>query len=457
MVSAAGISRSPPGLGSARGGLGRHALRREFRNRTKTVLETLVWVEPRNRAIMPLNQFHMSRSLRRSLRSGRFHVTHDTDFAGVIRACANREETWINAEIEQAMLALHGSGHAHSIEVWQAGELVGGLYGVKLGRAFFGESMFSRATDAFMDFAGMDAGLGEHHRREFVVSAPAVVLAAALAIPLATAGGAPRQRRIAMVFQSYALYPHLTVFGNIVFPLKAVRVPKVDRKTKAEWAAGLLGIGHLLNRRPRELSGGERQRVALARAIVREPSLFLLDEPLSNLDAKLRASAREELEQFQKRIGTTTLYVTHDQVEAMAMGDRVVVMNKGSVRQIGTPAEVAEMDQRLSGGDMSLAGEILRKLPDLANRLRWFLTNRPQPLAVGSTITRFAAPVRALRDVRPMTVGGVDVDGLRSDADAAGLGQSVSVSGGRSRDVTSLSQSACHSTANVSSNRSGRR
>ena len=150
----------------------------------------------------------------------------------------------------------------------------------------------------------------------------------------------PRQRRIAMVFQSYALYPHLTVFGNIVFPLKAVGVPKEDRKKKAEWAAGLLGIAHLLDRRPRELSGGERQRVALARAIVREPSLFLLDEPLSNLDAKLRASAREELEQFQKRIGTTTLYVTHDQVEAMAMGDRVAVMNLGSVRQLGTPAEV---------------------------------------------------------------------------------------------------------------------
>ncbi|MGH9398928.1 MAG: ABC transporter ATP-binding protein [Thermoanaerobaculia bacterium] len=150
----------------------------------------------------------------------------------------------------------------------------------------------------------------------------------------------PRQRRIAMVFQSYALYPHLTVEGNIVFPLKAQGVPKADRKSKVEWAAGLLGIGHLLARKPRELSGGERQRVALARAIVREPTLFLLDEPLSNLDAKLRASAREELEQFQKRIGTTTIYVTHDQVEAMAMGDRVVVMSQGRVRQIGTPAQV---------------------------------------------------------------------------------------------------------------------
>src|SRR5262245_2437470 len=150
----------------------------------------------------------------------------------------------------------------------------------------------------------------------------------------------PRERRIAMVFQSYALYPHLTVLGNIVFPLKAQRMPRPDREKKAQWAADLLGIGHLLSRRPRELSGGERQRVALARAIVREPSVFLLDEPLSNLDAKLRAAAREELEQFQRRIGTTMIYVTHDQVEAMAMGDRVVVMHQGRVRQIGTPADV---------------------------------------------------------------------------------------------------------------------
>ena len=150
----------------------------------------------------------------------------------------------------------------------------------------------------------------------------------------------PRDRRIAMVFQSYALYPHLTVLGNIVFPLKARGMPGEERRKKAEWAASLLGIRHLLERRPRELSGGERQRVALARAIVREPTVFLLDEPLSNLDAKLRASAREELEQFQKRVATTTIYVTHDQVEAMAMGDRIVVMNFGEVRQIGTPAEV---------------------------------------------------------------------------------------------------------------------
>ena len=150
----------------------------------------------------------------------------------------------------------------------------------------------------------------------------------------------PRARKIAMVFQSYALYPHMTVFKNIAFPLKAQRVAKAAIPQKVEWAAALFGIGHLLHRKPRELSGGERQRVALARALVREPAVFLLDEPLSNLDAQLRASARDELQQFQRRIGTTTIYVTHDQVEAMGLGDRIAVMRAGTVRQIGTPQEI---------------------------------------------------------------------------------------------------------------------
>src|ERR1051325_4308002 len=150
----------------------------------------------------------------------------------------------------------------------------------------------------------------------------------------------PRARKIAMVFQSYALYPHMTVYKNIAFPLKAQRVQRSAISPKVEWAASLFGIGHLLNRKPRELSGGERQRVALARALVREPAVFLLDEPLSNLDAQLRASARDELQQFQRRIGTTTIYVTHDQVEAMGLGDRIAVMKSGTVRQIGTPQEI---------------------------------------------------------------------------------------------------------------------
>jgi ABC-type sugar transport system ATPase subunit len=150
----------------------------------------------------------------------------------------------------------------------------------------------------------------------------------------------PRARQIAMVFQSYALYPHKTVLQNIVFPLKAQKMEKEERGRKARQAAELLGIDHLLDRKPRQLSGGERQRVALARALVREPSVFLLDEPLSNLDAKLRASARDELKQFQDRVGTTTIYVTHDQAEAMGLGDRIAVMYEGRIRQIGPPREV---------------------------------------------------------------------------------------------------------------------
>lgn len=150
----------------------------------------------------------------------------------------------------------------------------------------------------------------------------------------------PRARNIAMVFQSYALYPHLSVFKNIAFPMHVQGLSKQAIRQKVDWAAGMFGIAHLLERKPRQLSGGERQRVALARALVREPVVFLLDEPLSNLDAKLRTSAREDLQQFQRRIGTTTLYVTHDQIEAMGLGDRIAVLNQGRLHQLGTPHEV---------------------------------------------------------------------------------------------------------------------
>jgi len=150
----------------------------------------------------------------------------------------------------------------------------------------------------------------------------------------------PRDREIAMVFQSYALYPHMTVFNNIAFPLKAKKVPKKAMQERVEWAASLLDVTRLLGRKPRQLSGGERQRVALCRALVKEPKVLLLDEPLSNLDAKLRASARDELQRFQRQTEITTIFVTHDQIEAMGMGDRIVVMSGGRVRQVGTPQEV---------------------------------------------------------------------------------------------------------------------
>ena len=152
----------------------------------------------------------------------------------------------------------------------------------------------------------------------------------------------PRKRGIAMVFQSYALYPHMTVAGNIAFPLKAQgRCP--DRNERAErvlQAARKVSIDHLLDRRPRQLSGGERQRVAIARAIVTEPQVLLLDEPLSNLDAKLRAYARDELKFFQRELGITTIFVTHDQIEAMGLGDRIVVMEHGLVQQVGPPQAI---------------------------------------------------------------------------------------------------------------------
>ena len=151
----------------------------------------------------------------------------------------------------------------------------------------------------------------------------------------------PRKRGVSMVFQSYALYPHMNVFNNIAFPLRAQRrEKKFDKKSirdKVENTARLLEIDMLIDRRPRQLSGGQRQRVAIARAMVTHPQLLLLDEPLSNLDAKLRASARDELKEFQRSSNITAVFVTHDQIEAMGLGDRIVVMSNGKIQQVGTP------------------------------------------------------------------------------------------------------------------------
>ena len=151
---------------------------------------------------------------------------------------------------------------------------------------------------------------------------------------------APKERNIAMVFQNYALYPHMTVAENMAFSLKLSRVPKPEMRVKVEQAAGILGLDKLLDRYPGQLSGGQRQRVAMGRAIVRDPEVFLFDEPLSNLDAKLRVQMRAEIKALHQRLKTTTIYVTHDQIEAMTMADRIVVMRDGIIEQVGAPLDL---------------------------------------------------------------------------------------------------------------------
>jgi multiple sugar transport system ATP-binding protein len=195
----------------------------------------------------------------------------------------------------------------------------------------------------------------------------------------------PKDRDIAMVFQNYALYPHLTVAENIAFGLRLRKTPRNTVNERVEWAAKLLGLGPYLGRRPKELSGGQRQRVAMGRAIVRQPQVFLMDEPLSNLDAKLRVQMRAEIARIQREVGVTTIYVTHDQVEAMTLGDRVAVMRKGELQQmadpqtlydspnnlfvasfIGSPAmNIVEADVERDGGSLALRiGDQQMAVPD---------------------------------------------------------------------------------------------
>ncbi|CAN7743058.1 ABC transporter ATP-binding protein [Mesorhizobium sp. LjNodule214] len=157
----------------------------------------------------------------------------------------------------------------------------------------------------------------------------------------------PKERDIAMVFQSYALYPHKTVTQNMAFALKLQRVPKAEIESRVKLAAGILGLDGLLDRYPRQLSGGQRQRVAMGRAIVRQPQVFLFDEPLSNLDAKLRISMRTEIKELHQRLKTTMVYVTHDQIEAMTMADKIVVMNSGRIEQVGAPLDLYDSPRNL--------------------------------------------------------------------------------------------------------------
>jgi multiple sugar transport system ATP-binding protein len=228
---------------------------------------------------------------------------------------------------------------------------------------------------------------------------------------------APRERDVAMVFQSYALYPHMTVAENIAYPLKIRGVDGAQRTAAVRRVADSLEVTHLLNRRPRQLSGGQRQRIALARAIVREPAAFLMDEPLSNLDAKLRLTMRGEIKRLQKRLGTTTLYVTHDQAEALTMADRVCVLKDGVVQQYAPPQEIfdAPANRFVAGFVGSPPMNLLDVDLDHERRTMVIgeshvpLGRRFEECAAGA-VTQVGARARDLAIVPPGTAGSVGGD-----------------------------------------------
>ena len=199
----------------------------------------------------------------------------------------------------------------------------------------------------------------------------------------------PSERDIAMVFQNYALYPHMSVFDNMAYGLKIAKVPKEEIKTRVDKAAKILELGALLGRKPRELSGGQRQRVAMGRAIVRQPQVFLFDEPLSNLDAKLRVQTRLEIQKLHRELGITSLFVTHDQVEAMTLAQRMMVMNAGRMEQFGTPEEVYNRPATtfVAGFMGSPPMNLLQNAPnaDFGGKPGAILGIRPEHLQVGAS------------------------------------------------------------------------
>jgi sn-glycerol 3-phosphate transport system ATP-binding protein len=248
----------------------------------------------------------------------------------------------------------------------------------------------------------------------------------------------PADRDIAMVFQTYALYPHMTVFENMAYGLKIRRLPKDEIRARVEEAAALLSIGQLLDRKPRQLSGGQRQRVAMGRAIVRHPKLFLFDEPLSNLDAKLRVQMRAEIRRLQKRLSVTSLFVTHDQVEAMTLGDRLVVMHEGRAAQIGTPMEVwskpadTYVASFIGSPAMNFLPATLTEgghAARLGNGAVWRFTDGARPGGEGTAVTIGIRPEHLLPD---------GPDGLAVSIDLAEPLGSETVLHGRLADGTEL-------------------
>ena len=214
----------------------------------------------------------------------------------------------------------------------------------------------------------------------------------------------PQKREVSMVFQDYAIYPHMTVFGNIAFPLEIRKVNKREIEARVKKAAQLLGIEEFLNRKPKALSGGQRQRIALGRAMVRNPKIFLLDEPLANLDAKLRVHARVELKNLQQELGVTAILVTHDQVEAMTMGDRIAVMNDGRLEQMGTPSELYHSPRNrfvagfIGGPPMNmLQGRLEEKNEDLVIDLKSCIYELPKKARESMKITTLAEVILGIR------------------------------------------------------------
>ena len=222
----------------------------------------------------------------------------------------------------------------------------------------------------------------------------------------------PKSRDVAMVFQSYALYPHKSVQANIEFPLKARGVAKAERAAKARTAAESLGLGAQLHRKPGQLSGGQRQRVALARAIVRQPAVFCMDEPLSNLDAKLRNETRAELVDLHRRLQATILYVTHDQVEAMTMGSHVAVMNDGRLQQIGTPQQVYTRPETVFVARFLGTPPMNVMPPGLFEASEYLVGVRPEHVLVSSG-AGIAATVRVVEQLGHETLLICDTDGSR--------------------------------------------
>ncbi|TYP51573.1 ABC transporter ATP-binding protein [Thermosediminibacter litoriperuensis] len=217
----------------------------------------------------------------------------------------------------------------------------------------------------------------------------------------------PKDRDIAMVFQNYALYPHMSVYDNMAFGLKLRKVPKAEIDRKVREAAKILGIEELLNRKPKALSGGQRQRVALGRAIVREPKVFLMDEPLSNLDAKLRVQMRTELSKLHQRLQTTFIYVTHDQTEAMTMGDRIVVMKDGLIQQVDTPKRIYDHP-----ANIFVAGFI--GSPQM-NFLEGYLSGEGDKVYINFDHTKLLVPEGVKKKIDPSYIGKEVVMGIRPE------------------------------------------